>query len=353
MDFAEKLKALAAKIALQKVKIKSEAQTKNSLIEPFIRALGYDPSNIDEVEPEFHADAAGNRKVDYALMQDGEPIMIVECKCCGVNLDESKRDQLHTYFVAVGIKIGILTDGIRYLFFSTAANGRNMDDTPFMEFNLEKIDETLVPELRKLCKGKFHLPTTLDTVNELKYKRKIKILLAENLEEPKENFIGYFMCEADVRATAKNRELFTSYTKRAFAEFITEQVDSRLRVALDASKTPPKEDDAKPATPPPPPEPKFTENEQLAYFLVKSMLMPLIAPERVTLKELSNHGCSTIRLDNTQRRPLIRLNFNKPEKLSISIGSTIEWINITKIDDILQHADAIRATAQGYDAGKE
>ena len=38
---------------------------------------------------------------------------------------------------------------------------------PFMEFNLEAIDPTLLPELRKLCKGKFDLEKTLQTVTSL------------------------------------------------------------------------------------------------------------------------------------------------------------------------------------------
>ncbi|MNY78874.1 hypothetical protein D3C86_2192860 [compost metagenome] len=49
---------------------------------PFIQILGYDVFNPFEVNPEFIADLGikKGKKVDYAIMKDGEPIIIVEYK---------------------------------------------------------------------------------------------------------------------------------------------------------------------------------------------------------------------------------------------------------------------------------
>lgn len=95
MDFIEEIKAIAEKAQKIKGELSTEEATKTALIMPFIKALGYDVFDHREVVPEFIADIAGRKgeKVDYAIMQDGKPIMIIECKCCGASLDDTKREQ--------------------------------------------------------------------------------------------------------------------------------------------------------------------------------------------------------------------------------------------------------------------
>ena len=355
MEFSEAITALADRAQKVRSSLKTEEATKTALVLPFIQVLGYDVFNPLEVVPEYIADIAGRKgdKVDYAIMQADKPIMIIECKCCGANLDEIKAGQLHSYFLALDSKIGILTDGIRYLFFSSDKDDKHMDTKPFMEFSLDNVDPVLLPELRKLCKGKFDLETTLSTVHKLKYTRQIKLLLARNLETPEEKFIRYFMKEADVWGSAKMKERFAEYVKSAFTEFITEQAVGKVKDAF--APTTKKEEEAEPLLLPVIPEPEFTENERLAFYIVKFLLMGTVDPERIFLRSMIGLGRSTVILDDTIRMPLLRLNFNKPEKLSIGVigeDRTDNWIVIEKLDDILQHAEAIRATAQAYDATK-
>lgn len=354
MDFSEAITALAERAQKIKVSLETEEATKTALVMPFIQALGYDVFNPLEVVPEFIADVAGRKgeKVDYAIVQEGKPIMILECKCCGMTLDDIKREQLHRYFLTLDSCIGILTDGIRYLFFSTGEDGKNMDATPFMEFSLEAPDPALIPELRKLCKGKFDLQKTLDTVNELKFNRQIKLLLTKNFDAPEENFVNYFIREANVRATQKAIDLFRGYVKRAFSEFVNEQIDARLKSALTAA---PRGEVHTPAPEIEAPESKIvtTETEWQAYYLVKSILMGTVDPDRVVIRDTV--GYCNVLLDDSRLKPLIRFYFNIPEKLSIElIGPGKERIPypITKIEDILQYAEVVRATACRYDAVK-
>ena len=351
-DFSELIKALADKAQKTKANVATEEATKTALVMPFIRALGYDVFNPLEVVPEFIADIAGKKgeRVDYAIMQDGKPIMIIECKCCGVNLDDVKREQLHSYFLALDSSIGILTDGIRYLFFSTAEDGKNMDTRPFMEFHLENIDPTLLPELQKLRKGEFDLVKTRETINELKFNRQIKIILAKNLAEPGEEFIRFFMSEAGVKATAKAREQFICYVKRAFSEFITEQMNDRWNTAMAAGSK--KEEEPQVAVPAAAPEPEITENEWQALYLVKSILMGTVDADRIYLRNRAGTGKSTILLDDSNKKSLVQLLFHVPDKMSVEIGQNKEKQSINKVDDLLQHSEAIKATACIYLSGK-
>ena len=71
MDFAERLSALATKVAHQKAALETEEATKNAFVMPFISTiLGYDVFNPSEVVPEFTADVGVKKgeKIDLSLI---------------------------------------------------------------------------------------------------------------------------------------------------------------------------------------------------------------------------------------------------------------------------------------------
>lgn len=354
MEFAENITALANRIQKMKANLGTEEGTKTACVLPFIRLLGYDVFNPLEVVPEFVADVADRKgeKVDYAIMSEGKPIILIECKTCGCALDTSNCEQLHRYFTTLDARIGILTDGFRYLFFSDLEEYKKMDSRPFMEFNLEAIDATLIPELAKLRKDAFDLETALGTAKELKYNRQIKNILLAQIEEPAEGFVDFFIRELyPGRATKNVREQFAAFVKRAYGEFIEERVDARLKSAIAAA---PKKTESTPTSAPAPAEEDkivTTEEEWQAFYLVKSLLMGVVAPERIFIRDAQSY-CNVL-LDDSRLKPLVRLYFNNLERLRIElIGENKEKTmhDISKLDDILQYAEAIRDTARRYDA---
>ena len=82
MEFTEKINQLKERSASLKDSLQTEEATKNALIMPFLNALGYDVFNPLEVVPEYIADSRlkKDEKVDYAIMKDGTPIILLECK---------------------------------------------------------------------------------------------------------------------------------------------------------------------------------------------------------------------------------------------------------------------------------
>jgi len=82
MDLKDLIKQLAEKINQQKENILTEEATKNAFIMPFINALGYDVFNPLEVVPEMDCDLVKKKgeKIDYAIVKDGAPIILIECK---------------------------------------------------------------------------------------------------------------------------------------------------------------------------------------------------------------------------------------------------------------------------------
>ena len=361
MDFMDALTALASKCRNQGKNLQTEEATKNALIMPFIHILGYDVFNPQEVVPEFTADIGEKKgeRVDYAIMRDDKPIILFECKPYGSPLECNQCTQLQRYFHVTAARVAILTDGNRYRFFSDLEAPNIMDNKPYMEFVVENIDETLVPEIRKLCKDKFDVDEALSAASELKYTREFKSVLARQLNEPDEDFVKFFIAQVyEGKITQSVKERFTPMITRAAEQFINEQINARLKNALAAAPKATAEtaddsanaeaedaDDDKPNI-------VTTEEEWQAFYLVKSMLYGVIDPSRVVIRDAIKF-CSVL-LDDSNRKPLCRLHFNGNQKYIglFNDGKKDEKQPIEKLDDMLQFSSVIRDTALSYGASK-
>ena len=187
MQFGERLAALAAKVQQQRDIIETEEATKNAFIMPFISTiLGYDVFNPLEVVPEFTADIGIKKgeKIDYAVVLDGEVQILIECKRSTGGLKFEHASQLYRYFAATTARIAILTNGEVYQFYTDLDAPNKMDSKPFLILDLNDIDETLIPELRKLSRDAFDLESIVSSAEELRYVGEIKRAIAANFQEP-------------------------------------------------------------------------------------------------------------------------------------------------------------------------
>lgn len=80
MDFIDQVKSISQQIQKIREQILTEEATKNAFVMPFVNALGYNVFNPIEVCPEFTADVPGlkGEKVDYAIIMDNNPIILIE-----------------------------------------------------------------------------------------------------------------------------------------------------------------------------------------------------------------------------------------------------------------------------------
>jgi len=118
------------KIPSLSANIKTEEATKNALVMPLLNILGYNVSDPTEVVPEFTTDYGTKKgeKVDYAIFREGKPVILIECKSIDVDLDTVHASQLFRYFTVSEAKIGILTNGIVYRFFTDIDAPNKMDE---------------------------------------------------------------------------------------------------------------------------------------------------------------------------------------------------------------------------------
>jgi len=241
MDLIDSLQALASRLEKTLDHIKTEEATKNSMIMPLIQLLGYNVFDPLEVTPEFVADVGTKKgeKVDYAILKDGAPIILFECKKVGEELKINHAGQLFRYFHVTTVRFGVLTNGVEYKFFSDLEQPNKMDDRPFFEFNLMNFKERDVEELKKFAKTSFDLDTILNNANDLKYTRLVKNKLAAWLATPSEEFVRLVASDLieNKRITATVREQFTLITKYAFEQLISEKINERLKGAMEKPTT--------------------------------------------------------------------------------------------------------------------
>ena len=98
-----------------------EQNTKASLIEPIIDALGWDIYDPDEVHREYRRRSSDN-PVDYALLLVRTPRLFIEAKGLGENLDDPRwANQTISYAAVAGVEWVVLTDGSQWRIYNAHA----------------------------------------------------------------------------------------------------------------------------------------------------------------------------------------------------------------------------------------
>lgn len=354
MDFIDQLKQFSFKVEKMRAMVNTEEATKTSLIMPFFQLIGYDIFNPSEFLPEYTADVGIKKgeKVDYAIMKDGKPVILIEAKWCSENLI-NHDSQLFRYFGTSEAKFAILTNGIDYKFFTDLDAPNKMDEKPFLEFNILEIKDNEVLELKKFQKHSFDLETILNTASELKYSNLIKQFMNQQISSPTDDFISYILGEVyQGRKTQNVIDKFREVTRKSLNQFVNELMGERLKSVIQPKEETPietpeslrenenDEEISKITT---------TEEELEAYFIVKSLLRDIISPEKITHKDTESYF--GILLDNNSRKWICRIQiFESKKYLIIPQDGKNNGIRypISSIDDIYKYKTQLQDVLNKY-----
>ena len=357
MDLTDRIREMSGRFAKRLNSIKTEEATKTALVLPFItHVLGFNVFDPDEVVPEYTADVGTKKgeKVDYAIVSNGSPIMLFECKCYGVDLAKEPVAQLYRYFSVTVARLGVLTDGVTYQFYSDIDEPNKMDQRPFLELNMLDAESIDADEIKRFTKPTFDLEKILDTSKDLKYTREVLRLLAAEWNNPSGALVRHFASQIyEGIKTKAVLEQFERATRKAMHQFLAQQISDRLKSALSST------DDSKPVDGPQtgPAASEATDNgivivtteeEWRAYYIVQAILMSDVPADRVTLRG-AKHSCSVL-LDNTNRKPICRLYLNTAQKRLglINAKKSEECVSIDHVSDIFAHAGRIQETTRRY-----
>ena len=348
-ELLDRLKKQSLRVQRHLESVQTEEATKTALVLPFVaEVLGYNVFDPTEVVPEFTADVGTKRgeKVDYAIMQDGTPILLIECKHYGDDLGSDARSQLHRYFSVTEAKVAVLTDGVRYRFFSDVDAPNKMDSRPFYEFDLRSVDENDAKEINRFTKSSFDADALQEQAQDLKYTREVLHLIDQEWSDPSPGFVRFFSKQVYPRPhTKKVVAQFTEIVQRALRQFLRSRLEASLTRMLDDDSEETTGEEAAEA-----PGPVHTTDEEWqGFYAVQAILSRDIDPDRVHMRDVKSY-CGIL-LDDTNRQPICRLHFNNLDNKYLALfGENKEqrMVPIKSIGDIFDYADEIRAAANRY-----
>lgn len=339
------IKLVGKRVAELSENITNEEQTKNAFIMPFFQALGYDIFNPLEFVPEFTADVGIKKgeKVDYAIILDGVPQILIECKSITENL--TKHDsQLFRYFGTTKSKFGILTNGREYKFFTDLDEPNRMDTTPFLTVDITDIKENQFIEIIKFHKENFDIDNIVSSASELKYLNNLKAFLTENIVTPSDSFLRYLTSEIyEGRVTQNILNTFSPIIVKGFNQFITERVNEKLSAALNTSV------ETKVTTEVVKAEVEDVESvedevittpaELEVYTVVKMLAKDVITPDRVYYRD--NRSYFNVLIDDNIKKWVLRYRSNSKkstieirDKGTFPVSTPLEVANYSK--DIIE-----------------
>ncbi len=350
MELKAKLEALYQRVEELKERVNTEEATKTAFIMPFIQLLGYDIFNPLEVIPEYTADLGTKKgeKVDYLIMKDDTPVIIVECKHWKENI-EAHNSQLHRYYNVSKARFGLITNGIVYNFFTDLEKANIMDEKPFLTIDLNNLKDSSIKELEKFSKPTFDINDILNSAEALKYIKAIRAEFEKELQEQSDEFIKLLVSRFFNKPITSNRlEMFRGYTKRAISASVNEVVNSRLKSALNMNEETEKEqeeeiseDDLRIIT---------TEEELEGFQIVKAILREKLTSNRIAFRDTQSYF--GVLLDDNNRKPICRLRFNGSQKyieLFHKGKNNSEKVAIDDVDDIYNYKAELLQTIEIYE----
>lgn len=353
MDLIDKLNDLSSRIARQKETVLTEEAAKTAFVLPFIQSLGYDVFNPSEVIPEFTADHGVKKgeKVDYAITQDDKITILIECKSVGSNLSTRVVGQLFRYFSVTEARFGVLTDGVKYQFYSDLEKENKMDDRPFFEFDLAQFNESQVDELKKFTRSTFDLDTIISTASNLKYHRALISEIRSEFDSPSDDLVKLLTARVySGRITQPVKEQFGELCTKAMRDYVKGQVNERLKSALNSdsddgeseiisdgdAETTIKDDGI-----------ITTEEEIEAHRIIQAISAEIVDPDKIHMRDAKSY-CAIL-FDDNNRKPICRLYFGKTKmSFGIFLAEGERNIQIEKVSEMYQSKKDILVAVKQY-----
>ncbi|MCM1076000.1 MAG: type I restriction endonuclease [Lachnospiraceae bacterium] len=363
MDFKDSIFQLSERIEKLKENITTEEATKNAFIMPLIAALGYDVFNPLEVVPELDCDLVKKKgeKIDYAIMKDGNPILLIECKHWNQNLNLHDT-QLQKYFVASNARFGVLTNGIEYRFYTDLEKPNIMDVKPFLVIDMLDLSESEIEQLKKFHKSYYDENNILSTAQELKYTTELRNSISAEFASPSSDFVRYFARPIyGGQVSQKIIDQFAPLVKKAIAGIINDTISDRLGLAIKTTQEAPAqcesvENDTEVQSLPDgvvymseDGNVMTTQEEMDSYHIVKAILREVVDVKRIAHRDTQSYF--GILLDDNNRKPICRMYFNaKSVKYIVICEDSNDGVKypIETLDDIYKYADNIKTAASRH-----
>ena len=346
MSFKEDVADLAKRAVSAQAVAQTEEATKNAIVMPFLRVLGFDVFDPTQVVPEYVADVGLKKgeKIDYAVFIDNRLEYLVEAKSVSTNLRDAQYSQLFRYFSAKDAKIAILTNGLNFWFFTDIDAENKMDQAPFFKFDILTYDENDLRDLEKFHKDKFSIENIRSAAAALKYLRGAMTFIEGQWKDPDDEFVRYVAKSFyDGKLTTPVVDSLKPIVRRAFDDLFRLKAREKIDVAFngeDGAALAPVAVDATGI--------ETTPEEMQGFLIVRAIAAEIVPVERIVSRDAQSYFA--ILFDDNNRKPVIRLHFNGNTKFVSVFDATKTPVrhDISRVEDIFQLRDPIKAVIQSY-----
>lgn len=175
------------------IQCSDEAKTRMYFIEPLLGIIGYSRDPKDMLTEINAGWGQKNDKADIGLIIKGKkPEIIIECKKYGKKLTDKEGAQLNGYFSHTeGTKIGILTNGIEWRFYTEYLEKNKLHSNPFLVIDFTEIDDEKIEkfaQFHKNTQGNF-LSQIIEEAQDTFFLEGFNDALSEELLNPSDELI--------------------------------------------------------------------------------------------------------------------------------------------------------------------
>lgn len=305
----------------------NEQATKQSLIGPFFTMLGYDLTDPRECMPEYKADFGRERSskpIDWAFRQGGTFAFFVEAKEIGKKLG-GYDEQLADYFAKdPNVKLGILTNGAEWRFFTDVVNANVMDKEPFATWNILADEAPPFDVITLLQKSQLNAEL-VRTFAQRAYAQNLLVQELDRLLEPSSELTKLAVANIETRNLT---QAVVEYWKPIVANAIREWAKERTLTAVLAQPAP-----ARDGGPEETPKVDTTAEELAAFETIKRLLGPerpvawedSVAYFKVHLAERRTWVCA--RLNLKRRVPTLSVPLEADQVTLLAKGREVHASN--------------------------
>ena len=352
MEFSQKVRDLSGRSRHAAAYALTEEATKTSVVLPFIQALGFDVFNLEEVVPEFIADVGIKKgeKIDFALRIDGRIAILIEVKPITMSLGAAQFSQLYRYFAVAEAKLAILTNGREFWFFSDIEEKNKMDKKPFFVFDLQSHDDAQVNELTRFQKSIFAIDAILEAASNLSRVKTAAAYLKKQLAAPDDDFVRLVGRQVHEGSFTKAAiEELRPVIQSALDEVIRDRIQDKLGVTFAPEPSAPQVQPVEAPQETDEPDVETTEEEQLAFMIVRAIGSKITPIERITIRDAKSY-CAVF-IDNNNRKPVCRFYFNAKSVKAIGLfdaSKTETRHQIVSPTDLYRYSAQIEAAVAAY-----
>ena len=210
----------------------NEAQTRITLIGPYLEQLGYDVRDPSIVATEYAADLShrAGKKVDYAVIHEGRPFIVIEAKAVTTSLGTTASKQLSDYFTGAEAEYAVHTNGIDWHWYQLdVENQRKIATEPFLTHSTLEPKDAEMAWLCRIHAANYDADTLKEHALEMDVTRQIQQWIQATMIEPSEDF-GRFLAKQlyHGRTTSKVQQRYQAAAKTALQNLRAEIIDNAL-----------------------------------------------------------------------------------------------------------------------------